>query len=246
MFQHVQDGGGRLTGFFILEHSEPTLSWLLHAVKHISPLCFPLTKVNDVLVNLPFLFNSGKIYAYHTGSSVIIQTDFGLSVSCGRASYVSVSIPETYSGSLCGLGGDFNGDRDNDFRTPNGSVVQDAVSFGDSWKDPRSPFHCMVTGPSTSCNDTEHAQYRSRHYCGLISDGEGPFKDCHSSVDAQVHFENCVKDMCAVHGNRNALCELLTTFAQQCQAKGTNIRSWREIARCGRLFWMVGCSYSLS
>ncbi|KAL8220177.1 UNVERIFIED_CONTAM: hypothetical protein K2H54_040043, partial [Gekko kuhli] len=203
-------------------------------------------QVNDISVNLPFLFGSGKIHAYYTGSSVIIQTDFGLSVSYGWASYVSVSIPESYSGSLCGLGGDFNGDRDNDFRTPDGSVVRDAVSFGDSWKDPESPFHCTATGPSASCNDTDRARYRSRHYCGVISDGDGPFKDCRSSMNVQVHLENCVRDMCTVHGSWNALCELLTSFAQQCQADGVNIQPWREITGCAgplncRLTCLDGC-----
>uniref|UniRef100_A0ACB8FS17 Uncharacterized protein n=1 Tax=Sphaerodactylus townsendi TaxID=933632 RepID=A0ACB8FS17_9SAUR len=194
----------------------------------------PPPQVNDVLVNLPFIFASGQIYAYYSGSCVIIQTDFGLSVSYGWASYVSVSIPESYSGSLCGLGGDFNGDGEDDFKSPNGSVVQDAVSFGDSWKDPRSPFHCMATGPSDTCSDTERAQYRSQRYCGVISDMNGPFKDCRSSTDAQVHLENCVRDMCATHGSWNALCELLTGYAQQCQADGVNILPWREIARCER------------
>ncbi|XP_077196889.1 IgGFc-binding protein-like [Paroedura picta] len=189
-------------------------------------------QVNNVLVNLPFLFASGKIYAFHTGSIVIIRTDFGLSVSYGWESYVSVSIPESYSGSLCGLGGDFNGDRDNDFRTLNGFVVQDAVSFGASWKDPLSPFHCMATGPPASCNDTDHAWHSSGHDCGVISDGAGPFKDCRSSMNVQVHAENCARDICAVHGSRNTLCELLTSFSQQCQANGVNIQPWREITGC--------------
>ncbi|XP_054854871.1 IgGFc-binding protein-like [Eublepharis macularius] len=189
-------------------------------------------QVNEVLVNLPFIFASGKISAYYSGSSVIIQTDFGLSIAYGWATYVSVSVPETYSGSLCGLGGNFNGNQGDDFRTSNGSVVQDAITFGDSWKDLHSPFHCTASGPSATCNDTEHARYRSQHYCGVISDENGPFKGCRSSTDVQVHLENCVRDMCATHGSWNALCELLTSFAQQCQSDGVNIQPWREITRC--------------
>uniref|UniRef100_A0A8C8RYE6 Uncharacterized protein n=1 Tax=Pelusios castaneus TaxID=367368 RepID=A0A8C8RYE6_9SAUR len=165
-------------------------------------------RVNGSLVNLPVVLTSGKLYAYFSGSSVVVQTDFGLSVSYDWSHSVSVSVSETYFGSLCGLGGDFNGNWSDDFRTPNGSVVSDATAFGNSWQDADSPFHCMAVGLPAQCNDVELAQYRSQHYCGVITDTTGPFKECNKSADAQVHLESCVRDL--VSGLANLL--LLLSF----------------------------------
>ncbi|XP_074795133.1 IgGFc-binding protein-like [Natator depressus] len=189
-------------------------------------------QVNGSLVNLPLVLASGKLYAYYSGSSAVLQTDFGLSVSYDWSHSVSVSVSEIYFGSLCGLGGDFNGNQSDDFRTPNGSVVHDAVTFGNSWKDADSPFHCTAVGLPAQCNEVELAQYRSQSYCGVIADTAGPFKECNQLVDAQIHLENCVRDVCVTRGSRETLCEVLRSYAQQCQSHGIAIEPWRQRAVC--------------
>ncbi|XP_034974623.2 IgGFc-binding protein-like [Zootoca vivipara] len=189
-------------------------------------------QVNGLLANLPLTLASGKINAYFRGSSVIIQTDFGLSISYDWSYYVSVSVPETYSKFLCGLGGDFNGNHHDDFRTPNGSLAQDALAFGDSWKDANSPFHCTVVGVPSSCSETEAAQFRSQGHCGMISDQDGPFKECHNLADPQMHMETCVKDLCATQGSHKTLCLALQSYAWQCQAHGITIQPWRKTVGC--------------
>nr|XP_023965272.2 IgGFc-binding protein-like [Chrysemys picta bellii] len=190
-------------------------------------------QVNGSLVNLPLVLASGKLYAYFSGSSAVVQTDFGLSVSYDWSYYVLVSVSEAYSGFLCGLGGDFNGNRSDDFRTPNGSVVHDAVTFGNSWKDANSPFHCTAVGLPAQCNKVELAQYKSERYCGVITDTTGPFKECNQPVAAQVHLESCVRDVCATRGSHKTLCEVLRSYAQQCQSRSIAIEPWRQRAACG-------------
>ncbi|XP_053867174.1 IgGFc-binding protein-like [Malaclemys terrapin pileata] len=189
-------------------------------------------QVNGSLVNLPMVLASGKLYAYFSGSSAVLQTDFGLSVSYDWSHSVSVSVSEIYFGSLCGLGGDFNGNQSDDFRTPNGSVVPDAVPFGNSWKDADSPFHCTAVGLPAQCNEVELAQYRSQRYCGVIADTAGPFKECNQPVAAQIHLESCVRDVCVTRGSRETLCQVLRSYAQRCQSRGIAIEPWRQWAGC--------------
>ncbi|XP_067399060.1 IgGFc-binding protein-like [Emydura macquarii macquarii] len=189
-------------------------------------------QVNGSLVNLPLVLASGKLYAYFSGSSAVVQTDFGLSVSYDWSHSVSVSVSEIYFGSLCGLAGDFNGNRSDDFRTPNGSVVADAVTFGNSWKDADSSFHCTAVGLPAQCNKAELAQYRSQSYCGVIADTTGPFKECNKPAAAQVHVESCVRDLCATRGSHETLCQVLRSYAQHCQSRGIAIESWRQRAAC--------------
>nr|XP_056702374.1 IgGFc-binding protein-like [Euleptes europaea] len=189
-------------------------------------------QVNGILVNLPIVLASGKVSAYFSGSSVFLQSDFGLLVSYDWSYYISVSVPETYSGLLCGLGGNFNGNQSDDFRTPDGSLVPDAVTFANSWKDARCPSHGTPAGPPSVCGETELARYRSQNHCGLIGDVRGPFKECHSPAGARVHVESCARDMCVTQGSHQTLCEVLRSYAQQCQSRGISIHPWREIAEC--------------
>ncbi|XP_032083375.1 IgGFc-binding protein-like [Thamnophis elegans] len=93
-----------------------------------------LIKVNGLLMNLPITLAMGKLYAYSTTAFLTIETDTGLSVSYDWSHHVSVSVPEIYSRSLCGLGGDFNQNCHNDFRTPRGLVVQDPETLATAGK----------------------------------------------------------------------------------------------------------------
>lgn len=187
-------------------------------------------------MNLPINLAMGKLYAYSTTTFLTIKTDIGLSVSYDWSYHVSVSVPEIYSGSLCGLGGDFNQNHHNDLRTPRGSVVQDPETFGNSWKDSGSPFHCAAVMPLPNCSETELAQYRSLAYCGLIRDINGPFQDCQDPTEAQYYAENCVKILCTTQGSRKILCEVLSTYAQRCQANHVRIQPWRKITGCGESY----------
>ncbi|XP_074837544.1 IgGFc-binding protein-like [Carettochelys insculpta] len=189
-------------------------------------------QVNGSLVNLPLVLASGKLYAYFSGSSAVLQTDFGLSVSYDWSHSVALSLAEIYAGSVCGLGGDFNGNPRDDFRTPNGSVVADAVTFGDSWRDAKSPFHCTAFGPPAQCNQVELARYRSQQYCGVIADAAGPFQECNKTADAQAPLESCVQDVCVTQGSHETLCQVLGSYARQCQRRGLAIEPWRQRAEC--------------
>ncbi|XP_063168377.1 alpha-tectorin-like [Candoia aspera] len=184
-------------------------------------------QVKGLLVNLPFVLPEKKVHAYRSGFSIHVQTDFGLSISYDGSYSVSVSVPKNYSGFLCGLSGDFNGNQSDDFRNPNGSLGSDPIAFSNSWKEANSPFHCTVIGPPPSCDES---QYRSLRSCGIIQDPNGPFRLCRDPAAAHVHFENCVKDTCLTSGS--SLCKTLGTYAQQCQSRGIAIQPWREVTGC--------------
>ncbi|XP_077196888.1 alpha-tectorin-like [Paroedura picta] len=190
-------------------------------------------QVNGHLANLPIVLTSGKVYGYFSGSSVALRTDFGLFVFYDWSHYVSISVPETYSGLLCGLGGNFNGNRSDDFQTPDGSVVEDAVAFAESWRDASCPSEGTAPTVPSTCGKTEQAQYRSQNGCGLIGDVRGPFRECYTPASSQAHVESCVRDMCVSQGSPQMLCDILRSYAQQCQMRGIAVHPWREIAGCG-------------
>ncbi|XP_074162904.1 IgGFc-binding protein-like isoform X3 [Sminthopsis crassicaudata] len=189
-------------------------------------------QVNGFLRNLPLLLAGGRLHIYFSGSGIVLQTDVGLLVCYDWRHYVSVTVPETYAGSLCGLGGDFNGDPDNDFLSPGGKLLPDAHAFIESWKDPGSPVHCSAMGPMPQCPPEREARYRSQDFCGLLTDRDGPFHACDEVAEVQVLVENCVHDLCASEGVQRPLCEVLRSFAQQCQQHGLPIQTWRRRVGC--------------
>ncbi|XP_013930681.1 PREDICTED: IgGFc-binding protein-like [Thamnophis sirtalis] len=187
-------------------------------------------QVNGLLVNLPFVLPAEKLSAYYHGFSIHVQTNFGLSVSYDWSYSVSMSVPKSYSGLLCGLSGNFNGNQKDDFQNPNGGLLFSPTAFSNSWREPNSPFHCTVVGLPPSCDES---QYWPLHSCGIIRDPSGPFQLCGDPATAQIHFENCVKDMCVTSGS--SLCKTLGAYAQQCQSRGIALQPWREKAGCGKL-----------
>lgn len=45
-----------------------------------------------------------------------------------------ITLPNKYKGLVCGLCGNFDGNKRNDFVLPNGTITQDLIRFGNSWE----------------------------------------------------------------------------------------------------------------
>uniref|UniRef100_A0A8C6ZEA9 VWFD domain-containing protein n=1 Tax=Nothoprocta perdicaria TaxID=30464 RepID=A0A8C6ZEA9_NOTPE len=73
---------------------------------------------------------------------------------------------------------------------------------------------------------------QSNEYCGLITDPEGPFQNCHSVIDPQSYSESCQYDLCELHLNNAALCQNLQAYADVCQGAGVLLKPWRNATFC--------------
>ena len=56
-----------------------------------------------------------------------IYTDFGFNLEWGITSSLTVVLNSTFSGVMCGLAGDYNGDPNDDTRTSTGTVVRNLL-----------------------------------------------------------------------------------------------------------------------
>nr|XP_051692058.1 IgGFc-binding protein [Oryctolagus cuniculus] len=115
---------------------------------------------------------------------------------------------------------------------PNGSLLHDPEAFALSWMDPASPAGCSITGPAPLCPHDREGRYQSLAFCGLLGARDGPFQACDEPAEARVHVENCVHDLCATGGSRQVLCEVLGSYAQQCQRHGLPVQPWRHLVDC--------------
>uniref|UniRef100_UPI00398E4BCD alpha-tectorin-like n=1 Tax=Pristiophorus japonicus TaxID=55135 RepID=UPI00398E4BCD len=191
-------------------------------------------QVNGETINLPVSLESGKVRVTHSGSAAVLWTDFGLSVSYDWNHYAAVTVPGTYSGSLCGLCGDYNGDASDDFTSLNGTAISGASVFGNSWKSPTSGAGCSddtgLAGPV--CGEGARGVYASGSHCGILSKATGPFRQCHPELSPAIYSDNCEFDLCALAGDHTTLCQAIGSYASECQRRGITIGDWRNATGC--------------
>uniref|UniRef100_UPI00398F3F9F alpha-tectorin-like n=1 Tax=Pristiophorus japonicus TaxID=55135 RepID=UPI00398F3F9F len=201
-------------------------------------------QVDGETVNLPVILESGKVRVTHTGSSAVLRTDFGLSVSYDWNHYAAVTVPGTYSGSLCGLCGDYNGDASDDFASPNGTALTGSSAFGNSWKSPTSGAGCADDSgpPGPLCTEEARRVYASGSHCGILNDPTGPFRQCHPELSPAIYSDNCAFDLCTLAGDHTTLCQAIGSYASECQRRGITIGDWRNATRCGNGMGSLGTS----
>ena len=188
-------------------------------------------------IRLPFSSASNRIQIYHSSiHSIIIRTSFGVTVQTVWPHFVRVTAPGVYNGSLGGLCGNYNGHSHDDFRTPNGILVNSSQVFGDSWRDGSLAAHCVE-----SVNRNSPTNYNSSEYCGIIGSREGPFTQCWAMVDPRPHVEVCMEILGGSRDPASTLCEVLRDYALICQQKGVALPNWRNATRCGKHFSFSCC-----
>ncbi|XP_034612354.1 IgGFc-binding protein-like isoform X3 [Trachemys scripta elegans] len=190
--------------------------------------------MNGFLINLPFNLNDKKITVYRKGWATVIQADFGLTVTyAGWSGHITVTLPVTYAGAVCGLCGNFNKDREDDLLMRDGTLAPSPVSFGQSWK-VGDLLGCSVVTipPCASIEAIEKEQRGSRGQCGIILDKNGPFRGCHSKVDPHGYFIDCVYSYCVLSERESNVCQAIAGYAEACQEAGAMVHPWRTTKFC--------------
>ncbi|XP_067874724.1 IgGFc-binding protein-like [Heterodontus francisci] len=189
--------------------------------------------VNGLLSALPYYFDTDRISIYRSGWTAVVQTDFGLKVTFDWQSHVTVTLPSTYSGAVCGLCGNYDGSTNNDLLLPSGKVTVGADSFGNSWKVADAPGCVSGCGQACpECGKSDAAKYSEDRFCGMIHSKLGPFRDCFKAVDPSRFFQDCLYDLCHYRGLGKALCDALSLYTAACQEAGAKVYQWRSHNFC--------------
>ena len=146
-----------------------------------------------------------------------------------------MTVPPKYRGRLCGLCGDFNGDKNDDFfgKTPVTRFI-DGQHFGDSWRVgglracsvlPKDMPHSY----EPECKQTWSSRIKSDQYCNALK--SSLFAKCANIVDHEYYYKACKLDMCECPGEQ-CHCEVLTAYARECERAGQLIYDWRQSTGC--------------
>uniref|UniRef100_A0A452J1D3 VWFD domain-containing protein n=1 Tax=Gopherus agassizii TaxID=38772 RepID=A0A452J1D3_9SAUR len=159
---------------------------------------------------------------------IIVQTNFGLQIQMQLVPIMQlfVNVDPSHKGQTCGLCGNFNNIQTDDFKATSGIVEGTAAAFANTWKtqgdcpDVKNIFENPCT---LSIENEKYAQ----HWCGLLTDTQGPFAECHSTVNPDVYHTNCLFDTCNCEKSEDCMCAALSTYVKACAAKGVLLNGWR-------------------
>ncbi|KAM8889402.1 LOW QUALITY PROTEIN: mucin-2-like [Synchiropus picturatus] len=212
--------------------------------------------VNKILSQLP-LFTS-EVKAYKASSFYIhMNTRFGLrliiQLSPLMQVYISAdsSLRGTTSGTstqrprlnlffchqhlyMCddnhstGLCGNFNNIMSDDFKVSSGLVEGTAAAFANAWKTRAScpDVSTRFTHPcSQGINKEEFAQF----WCSKLTDANGVFAPCHSSISPTTYKDNCMYDTCNCEKSEDCMCAAVSAYVYACSAAGVLITGWRDV-----------------
>ena len=167
-----------------------------------------------------------------SGRYVVLETDFSLRVSYDADHSVEVKVPTAYFNLTCGMCGNFNNRREDDYMMPNGQQAADSNALGESWRVPDNDSSCGVPVAPRPCSEEEEKLYRSDQFCGMLTARPGSFERCHAVVNPQSYFDTCFYDLCALNGGQEFLCAALEAYADACQAAGVTLPPWRNATFC--------------
>uniref|UniRef100_A0A3B3ZMR6 VWFD domain-containing protein n=1 Tax=Periophthalmus magnuspinnatus TaxID=409849 RepID=A0A3B3ZMR6_9GOBI len=203
--------------------------------KRVSVTKLVAVKVNGIFHYLPLNMKEGAVLIYQEGTHYVIETDFGLRVTYDLIYHVIVTVPGNYHNKVCGLCGNFNGNPKDDFQLPNKQVTDNVNNFGLSWKVTIPNVVCSngcEGNTCPNCDSVRKAVFSKPTYCGIITAPKGPFAECHSKLDPQPYFDDCVFDVCVSNGEGKVLCDSVAAYAFNCHMAGVDVKSWRSPSFC--------------
>ncbi|XP_078686191.1 IgGFc-binding protein-like isoform X4 [Branchiostoma floridae x Branchiostoma belcheri] len=188
--------------------------------------------VDGVLYTLPFSLAMGKIRVRFRGIWVHVHlVDLCVDIYYNGRHCVKVKVSAYYYDRMCGLCGNFNNDRSDDF------MMSDLVTIATNWNDfgfswlVQDEDNELCIGPPPPPPCPPELEILANDLCGIITANNGPFAPCHAFEDPLEYFGDCVYDICAQDGDIVGLCDNLEAYADACDDKGVHI-SWRTPDLC--------------
>ncbi|XP_067322389.1 IgGFc-binding protein-like [Anolis sagrei] len=187
--------------------------------------------INGVLAK-PTTLHLPDVIIDYSESHVGVTTNIGVHIQFDGDQDLLIDVTETHRGKVCGLCGTYTGDPQDDFSTPNGTIVEDLAAFGNSWRVPDDQWPCDSTIPDpVPCPPSE--QQAAVAQCQVLRTVDGPFSACHPVVSPWSYFVSCTHDLCATGGSDAQLCHLLRSYAAACQTAGVTLGDWEAGTVCG-------------
>ena len=147
-------------------------------------------------------------------------------------------------GKTSGLCGTYNSDSTDDFKTPDESIETSVALFANKWKTEGS---CSDQKDLVDpCIQNPERKEMAEKTCNHIK--ESVFANCHSKVDYETFYNDCLFDVCACKNEvlSKCACPIMSQYAAECSLKGVNLNWQEKIEGCavkcpiGQIFSQCG------
>ncbi|XP_053709341.1 mucin-5B-like [Synchiropus splendidus] len=185
--------------------------------------------VNKILSQLP-LFTS-KLSAYKASSFYIhMNTRFGLRLIIQLSPLMQVYIlaDSSLKGTTSGLCGNFNNIMSDDFKVSSGLVEGTAAAFANAWKT-RASCPDVSTRFTHPCTQGINKEDFAKFWCSKLTDPNGVFAPCHSSISPTTYKDNCMYDTCSCEKSEDCMCAAASAYVYACSAAGVQLTGWRDV-----------------
>ena len=169
---------------------------------------YPLSNNGDGII-----IQSSRVMVVRSGGHphVLLPT-YGVRIFWNGARRVKVTVSQLWQNKLCGLCGDYNGNKNDDFKMPNGNLAPNATAFGDSWQYNEMSLFCNPT-PDPPDNCTDDIKVKAAAACAIMNQ-----TSCNPTIDPKEYINNCIFDYC--FGNETErdinMCDSFTAFVDDC------------------------------
>uniref|UniRef100_A0A8D0CDL0 VWFD domain-containing protein n=1 Tax=Salvator merianae TaxID=96440 RepID=A0A8D0CDL0_SALMN len=159
---------------------------------------------------------------------IVAETNLGLQLEIQLVPImqVFVRLDPTHKGQTCGLCGNFNSAQTDDFKAISGVVEGTSAAFANTWKTQADCPNIKNIFENPCTLSIENEKYAS-HWCGLLTDSNGPFQKCHTVVDPKLYHTDCMFDTCNCERSEDCLCAALSSYVRACASKGVLLSGWR-------------------
>ncbi|CAL8312748.1 unnamed protein product [Gadus morhua 'NCC'] len=188
--------------------------------------------VNGVWRSLPLTLLGATVKIRNNPAVVTVETDDRVLISYDNAGAVHLKLPSAYAGKVCGMCGNFNSLGEDDNRRPDGSAARDATDLALSWQTGAHAGPCDAVLVPHVCDPLEELLYGSRQFCGELLSTTGPFSRCLPVLGVESYYRSCVAGMCVSHGDLDAMCHTMQSYAKICYDAGVAVPAWRNGTTC--------------
>ena len=172
----------------------------------------------------------------------LVESDYGVTVEWNNVHNVRVTVLGRYLNRTSGLCGTYNRKPEDDFLAPNGTTLDNAVDFGNSWK--TEPDCEDATDLDHPCDTYPERKASAVANCSALL--TAPFDSCSSVIDVESegYIEDCEYDVCGCEENPTVcLCQAIEAYVSDCASEGVDI-DWLNLPRyqqCGKRLTISQC-----
>ncbi|GJQ84808.1 Hml [Trypoxylus dichotomus] len=222
-------------GKFVKNYNSNAPSWIRRLVMRMEGEVVEFkpdleVNVNNVTVKR-FPHSIGNtIITKPSNRHVLAELPNGIEVQWDGYTTATIRLPVGLQAQVMGLLGTYTEDQSDDFMTPLGEIVNDPVTFGNSWKTEYSCQDESIVETPHPCDANSGFRSTAEKICSVIKGDL--FKQCEID-DRDTLYDNCVYDTCLCKEDPNKCsCDQIAMAAEMCGRKKI-VTNWRyKIPEC--------------